>query len=211
MHILYLCVHARKCSSMHEFSFLASTTSQHGRVFDCQMLRAPGDGTTPPKDSHCKKISLASGAECIVSKWQVSWTVPWGTPPAAPTIGRTPVAPQRTCLSHMSPPPGCPATQHSQELTTPKCYWQFLSVVGMHTLWWPTVASLPGGHTYLNAFPRLFQLLYWNKICLWIVSQPFESVLYRNILTHNYVWPQPCPEQQILIVTIQLAIQGLTI
>lgn len=39
-----LCVHTCECSSS---CFVASTTYQHGRVFDCQMLRAPGDGTAP--------------------------------------------------------------------------------------------------------------------------------------------------------------------
>lgn len=44
MHFSVL-VNAPVC--LHVCSFLASTTYQHGRVFDCQMLHAPGDGTTP--------------------------------------------------------------------------------------------------------------------------------------------------------------------
>ncbi|KAK5924700.1 hypothetical protein CgunFtcFv8_017290 [Champsocephalus gunnari] len=106
---------------MHEFSFLASTTSQHGRVFDCQMLRAPGDGTTPPKDSHCKKISLVrSRVHCLEVTGLVDGALrdATGSPDYRPDSCSST---KNMSVTHVASP-GCPATQHSQELTTPKCY-----------------------------------------------------------------------------------------
>lgn len=44
---VFLCVLVNAPVCLHVCSFLASTTYQHRRVFDCQMLCAPGDGTTP--------------------------------------------------------------------------------------------------------------------------------------------------------------------
>lgn len=55
---LCVCVCACKWSSLHLCRFLASTTYQHGRVLDCQMRLAPGDGNTP---QGLTQISLAPG------------------------------------------------------------------------------------------------------------------------------------------------------
>lgn len=52
--------------------FLASTTYQHGRVFDCQMLRAPGDGTAP------QGLAQAAGSRSVLRRGRVHCVVVTG-------------------------------------------------------------------------------------------------------------------------------------
>lgn len=93
---MYTC----KYLSLHLCSFLASATHRHRCVFHRQMRRAPWRWQHTPR-THTDRPCGCD--EPIVSKWQASWTVPWGTPTAA-RLGLAHLAAQWICPSHLASP-----------------------------------------------------------------------------------------------------------
>lgn len=113
MWLAFHCACACTWSCMHVCSFLACTTCQHGRVLDCQMRRAPGDGTMPQG-----LTQSCMGDESIVSKWQ--WMLPWGTPTGGScnstmNLSVTPRLPRLACKSPRPKPSTQRPLQNKEE------------------------------------------------------------------------------------------------